>query len=47
MINSSDLIFVLEFCRMEKQHYFLGHRLFFVNEILSVKEREDSYAASK
>lgn len=45
--SSSDLIFVLEFCRMEKQLYFLGHRLLLVNEIHSVKEREDSRTASK
>lgn len=45
--SSSDLILVLEFCRMEKQLYFLGHRLLLVNEINSVKEREDSHTASK
>lgn len=45
--SSSDLILVLEFCRMEKQLYFLVHRLLLVNEINSVKEREDSHTASK
>lgn len=47
MTSSSDLIFVLEFCTIKKQIYFLGQKLYSMKKICSVKERENCHAVLK